>query len=77
MALALLRTEGTDTARSAVFTVDGAEQVVAVGEAFGADGSLLLLSLQQGPEQGGWTAVVQQGSGDPFDVVTGVPVALS
>ena len=76
VALALLRTDGTDTARTAVFTVDGAEQAVAVGEAFGADGSLLLLSLQQGPEQGGWTAVVQQGSGDPFDVVTGVPVSL-
>lgn len=77
VALALLRTEGTDTARTAVFTVDGAEQAVAVGEAFGPDGSLLLLSLQQGPDQGGWTAVVQQGSGNPFDVVTGVPVSLA
>lgn len=76
VALALLRTEGTDAARTAVFTVDGAEQAVAVGESFGPDGGLLLLSVQQDPDRGGWTAVVQQGSGDPFDVVTGVPVSL-
>ena len=31
-----------------------------MGEAFGPDGSLLLLSLQQGPDAGGWTAVVQR-----------------
>ena len=58
--------------QTAVLTVDGASQTVRVGDDFGPDGSLLLLSLQQGPDDGQWTAVVQRGSGDPFDVVTGL-----
>jgi hypothetical protein len=76
-ALALLGVQGTDAARKAVFTVDGARQTVAVADSFGPDGSLLLLSLQEGPEPGQWTAVVQLGQADPFDVVTGQPVALA
>jgi hypothetical protein len=76
LTIALLRTEGSDPSRTAVFTVDGAEVPVAVGESFGPSDGLLLLSLQQGPAADGWTAVVQSGQGEPFDVVTGVPVAV-
>ena len=76
LTIALLRTEGTDPSRTAVFTVDGAQVPVAVGESFGPSDALLLLSLQQGPAAGGWTAVVQSGLGEPFDVVTGTPVAV-
>ena len=47
-----------------------------MGESFGPSGSLLLLSLQEGPDEGQWTAVLQLGQGDPFDVVTGAPVRL-
>ena len=74
--LALVRTTGEGDGRVAVFDLDGDEQSAAVGAAFGPDDSLLLLSVQQGPTEGQWTAVVQRGSGDPFDVVTGTPVAL-
>ena len=74
--LALLRVSGQDPSRTAVFTLDGAELPVAVGESFGPAADLLLLSLQQGPDTGGWTAVVQVGQGDPFDVVTGTPVSV-
>ena len=75
--LSLVRTTGTGDARVAVFDLDGTEQSVAVGAAFGPDGALLLLSVQQGPSEGQWTAVVQRGSGEPFDVVTGTPVDLA
>ena len=75
--LALVGVQGADAARSAVFTVGGTRETVAVADSFGPDGSLLLLSLQEGPEPGQWTAVVQRGQADPFDVVTGQPVALA
>jgi hypothetical protein len=74
--MALLSVDGGQAARTAVFTIDGAQQRVAVGESFGPSDSVLLLSLQQGPDAGQWTAVVQLGQGEPFDVVTGVVVQL-
>jgi hypothetical protein len=74
--VSLVRVEGGPTARSAVLTVDGSQQRAAVGESFGPSGSLLLLSLQEGPDEGQWTAVLQVGQGDPFDVVTGAAVRL-
>ena len=70
----LVRVAGDQTA---VLSVDGAAQSVRVGDGFGPDGSLLLLSVQQGPDEGQWTAVVQQGAGEPFDVVTGRPVTVA
>lgn len=63
--------------QTAVLAVDGAAQTVRVGDDFGPGGALLLLSLQEGPDDGQWTAVVQRGSGDPFDVVTGQPATLT
>ena len=69
----LVRVAGDQTA---VLAVDGAVQSVRVGDAFGPGGALLLLSVQQGPDEGQWTAVVQRGSGDPFDVVTGQPATV-
>lgn len=68
--LVLIRVQATGESRSAVFTLDGAEQEVAVGDSFGSSGQLLLLSLQEA-EAGSWTAVLQLGTGDPFDLVTG------
>ena len=60
----------------AVLSLDGTPIRAAVGASFGPGGELLLLSLQQGPADGQWTAVVQRGRGEPFDVVTGSPVRL-
>ena len=57
-----------------VFTVNGVRSTVKVDETFGPGKHLLLVSLQQGPADDQWTAVVQLGDGDPFDVVTGNPV---
>jgi hypothetical protein len=74
--LALLRIAGPRERLEAVFALDGDGQTVAVGESFGPSGDLLLLSLQEEPRPGEWTAVVQVGQGDPFDVVTGTPVPL-
>ncbi len=76
LTIALLRTEGTEPSRTAVFMVDGAEVPVTVGGSFGPSDSLLLLSLQQGPAAGGWTAVVQSGQGEPFDVATAAVVPV-
>lgn len=73
--LVLVRVHGTGESRTAVFRLDGAEAQVTVGDSFGGTGQLLLLSLQEG-DGGAWTAVVQVGAGDPFDVVTGQPVTL-
>jgi len=61
---------------TAVFSIDGVEHTVGVGDTFGPSKHLLLLSLQQGPRDDQWTAVVQLGDGDPFDVVTGSPVLV-
>lgn len=73
----LLKTvSGSAASRTAVFALDDEQLTVGVGDAFGAAGDLLLLSLQQGPADGQWTAVVQVGQGEPFDVVTGSPVTF-
>ena len=74
--LALGRVEGSGDQRKAVFVVDDESITVSVGDSFGASGDLLLVSLQQGPADAQWTAVVQIGKGEPFDVVTGSPVTL-
>lgn len=68
---------GVGADQSAELSVDGARQSVRVGDAFGPGGALLLLSLQQGPDVGQWTAVVQLGSGEPFDVVSGQPASIA
>jgi hypothetical protein len=73
LTVSLLRVAGDQTA---VLSVDGTAEPVRVGDAFGPQDALLLLSVQQGPDEGQWTAVVQQGSGDPFDVVTGHPATV-
>lgn len=71
--LVLTRVTGTAKDRSAVFTIDGNQVTAKVGEIFGPTEQIKFVSLQQGPKNGQWTAVLQVGDGDPFDVVTGVP----
>lgn len=70
----LASASGTGDDLRAVFTVDGKQYTVKIGDTFGPTKHLLLISLQQGPGDDDWTAVVQVGDGDPFDVVTGDPV---
>jgi len=74
--LELTRVEGASDRLVAVLAVDGQPVRAGVGDSFGPGGQLLLLSLQQGPANGQWTAVVQVGQGEPFDVVTGTPTRL-
>ena len=74
--LSLTRVEAAGEDFVAVLSLDGTPSRVAVGASFGPGGELLLLSLQQGPVDGQWTAVVQRGRAEPFDVVTGTPVRL-
>jgi hypothetical protein len=70
--LILLRVLGEGADRSAVFTIDGTEQTAKVGGIFGPTSQILLRELTEAPE-GVWTATLQVGDGDPFDVVTGEP----
>ena len=72
--LILRRVFGDGTNLSAVFTVDGKQMTAKVGSTFGPTAEIMLLSLQQGPKDEQWTAVLQVGDGDPFDVVTDQPV---
>lgn len=72
--LVLLRVFGAGKDQSASFSIDGKQQTAKVGTTFGPSAEILLLSLQQGPKDDQWTAVLQVGDGDPFDVVTGEPV---
>ena len=72
--LILKRVFGDGSDLSAVFTVDGKQMTAKVGSTFGPTAEIKLLSLQQGPKDEQWTAVLQVGDGDPFDVVTGEPV---
>ena len=65
---------GDGDAQKALFSIDGKQYTVQIGDTFGPTKHLLLVSLQQGPGDDDWTAVVQVGDGDPFDVVTGDPV---
>lgn len=69
----LMRVFGEGKDQSAVFSIDGKQQTAKVGSTFGPTAEILLLSLQQGPEDAQWTAVLQVGDSDPFDVVTGEP----
>jgi hypothetical protein len=72
--LVLLRVFGTGKDQSASFSIDDKQQTAKVGTTFGPTAEILLLSLQEGPKEGQWTAVLQVGDGDPFDVVLGEPV---
>ena len=74
--LVLLRVFGEGKDQSASFSIDGKQQTAKVGTTFGPSAEILLLSLQQGPKDDQWTAVLQVGDGDPFDVVTGEPVVV-
>lgn len=74
--LSLTRVEGAGEDLVAVLALDGTPMRARVGASFGPGGELLLLSLQQGPAESQWTAVVQRGRGEPFDVVTGSPTRL-
>ena len=47
-----------------------------VGETFGPTKEIRLISLQEGPGSGQWTAVLQVGDGGPFDAVTGQAVSV-
>jgi hypothetical protein len=71
--LVLTRVYGAGKDTTAVFSIDGKNQVAKVGSKFGPTSEIVLLSIQQGPKAGQWTGVLQVGDGDPFDVVTGVP----
>lgn len=72
--LVLLRVFGTGKDQSASFSIDDKQQTAKVGTTFGPTAEILLLSLQEGPKEGQWTAVLQVGDGDPFDVILGEPV---
>lgn len=74
--LSLVRVSGDVDALTAVFDLDGASVPVAPGARFGAASDLLLVSVQQGPADGQWTAVVQIADREPFDVVSGSPVTV-
>lgn len=74
--LVLRRVSGEGDALSAAFTIDGAATSAKVGETFGPTSEIKLLSLQEGPEPGRWTAVLQVGDADPFDVVIGESVRV-
>ena len=65
---------GTDAERSAVFVVDGKQMIAQVGTVFGPTAEIKLVKLQEGPQDDQWTATLQVGDGDPFDVVTGEAV---
>ena len=74
--LVLRRVSGEGATLSAAFTIDGKATSAKVGETFGPTSEIKLLSLQEGPEPGRWTAVLQVGDADPFDVVIGESVRV-
>ena len=74
--LVLRQVSGEGDALSASFTIDGAATRAKVGETFGPTREIKLLSLQEGPEPGRWTAVLQVGDGGPFDAVIGQSVRV-
>ena len=71
--LVLTRVYGSGADQTAVFTIDGKDQVAKVGTKFGPTSELELISIQAGPKAGKWTVELVVGDGAPFDVVTGVP----
>lgn len=75
-ALVLRSVSGEGAARTASFTVDGAAMTAKVGDTFGPTREIRLISLQEGPAAGQWTAVLQVGDGGPFDAVTGQAVSV-
>jgi hypothetical protein len=70
--LVLLRVFGEGADRSAAFSIHGTEQIAKVGSIFGPTAEILLIELTEAPA-GTWTATLQVGDGDPFDVITGEP----
>ena len=74
--LVLRRVSGDGDALSAAFTIDGKATSAKVGETFGPTSEIKLLSLQEGPQPGRWTAVLQVGDAAPFDVVIGESVRV-
>ena len=70
--LILLRVFGEGPDLSAVFSIHDGEQTAKVGSVFGPTAQILLIELTEGPA-GVWTATLQVGDGDPFDVVIGEP----
>jgi hypothetical protein len=70
--LILLRVFGTGPDQSAAFSIHGTEQIAKVGSIFGPTAEILLLELTEAPA-GTWTATLQVGDGDPFDVKMGEP----
>lgn len=74
--LVLRSVTATGDALVARFVIDGSGMSVRVGQVFGPAKEIKLISLQQGPKANQWTAVVQVGDADPFDVVSGEPVSV-
>ncbi len=75
-ALVLKRVYGTGKDLTAEFTIDGRKQLAKVGVRFGPTSEIRLISLQEGPKDAQWTAVLQVGDGEPFDAVTGDKVSV-
>lgn len=75
-ALVLRSVRGEGEARRAAFTIDGTAVTAKVGDTFGPTKEIRLISLQEGPSAGQWTAVLQVGDGGPFDAVTGQAVPV-
>lgn len=74
--LVLRQVSGKGDALSAAFTINGKPTSAKVGETFGPTSEIKLLSLQEGPKPGRWTAVLQVGDAAPFDVVIGESVRV-
>ena len=70
--LVMLRVFGEGADQSAAFSIHGTEQIAKVGSIFGPTAEILLIELTEAPA-GKWTATLQVGDGDPFDVVMGEP----
>ena len=75
-ALVLKRVYGEGKDQTAEFTIDGRKVVAKIGVRFGPTSEIRLISLQEGPKDGQWTAVLQVGDGEPFDAVTGDTVSV-
>ena len=74
--LVLRQVSGQGNGLSAAFTIDGKATSAKVGETFGPTSEIKLLSLQEGPKPGRWTAVLQVGDAAPFDAVMGESVRV-
>ncbi|MDP9435217.1 MAG: hypothetical protein M3P93_08520, partial [Actinomycetota bacterium] len=74
--LVLIDVTEQDGALEAVFTIDGVRTAARVDAVFGPSKELRLISLQEGPAARQWTAVLQVGDGEPFDLLTGRAVSV-